>query len=254
MSNELFGYEIDDRELPDLVSSTIQRLISREKQFVACANPHSIVVAKGDADFRRALRSANVLLPDGVGVLLASRILGLSHRYRIAGMDYFLSLSEICDKRNAKYFFLGSSELVLNRIQARLAYEFSGIEVAGTFSPPYAAEFSKKDSELMVEKVNSVRPDVLWVGMTAPKQEKWIHENLASIDVPVVCAVGAVFDFYAGTRKRAPEWVCNLGFEWLPRLLREPARLFRRNFVSSPLFLAMVLAEKLRPNRNSRHA
>ena len=125
-----------------------------------------------------------------------------------------------------------------------MAREFPLIEVCGTFSPLFASEFSEAESSMMCDKVNAARPDVLWVGMTAPKQEKWIYQNRQCLNVPLIGAIGAVFDFYAGTKKRAPEWVCKLGLEWLPRLLREPRRLFRRNFVSTPSFLLLVLKEK----------
>jgi N-acetylglucosaminyldiphosphoundecaprenol N-acetyl-beta-D-mannosaminyltransferase len=134
--------------------------------------------------------------------------------------------------------------MVLERIVKRLRREFPHIEVCGVYSPPFKEELSDEDDAVIVRRVNEARPDVLWVGMTAPKQEKWIYKNRHRLDVPLTAAIGAVFDFYAGTRKRAPEWVCRIGLEWLPRLLREPRRLFRRNFISSPMFLLMVLQEK----------
>ena len=108
------------------------------------------------------------------------------------------------------------------------------------FSPTFKAEFTEEDNQLMIEQINNARPDVLWVGMTAPKQEKWIHQHKDKLDVPLSAAIGAVFDFYAGSKKRSPVWVCKMGLEWFPRLLREPRRMFRRNFISSPLFLLMV--------------
>ncbi|HKE95089.1 MAG TPA: WecB/TagA/CpsF family glycosyltransferase, partial [Povalibacter sp.] len=95
----------------------------------------------------------------------------------------------------------------------------------------------------IVDRINEARPDVLWVGMTAPRQEKWVHQTLRELNVPVVGSVGAVFDFYAGTVQRAPRWFCRMGLEWLYRLLKEPQRLWRRTFVSGPAFLWLVLRE-----------
>jgi N-acetylglucosaminyldiphosphoundecaprenol N-acetyl-beta-D-mannosaminyltransferase len=124
--------------------------------------------------------------------------------------------------------------------------DFPHIEVCGVYSPPFKEILDDDDDREIIRRVNNAKPDVLWVGMTAPKQEKWIYKNRGSLDVSLAGAIGAVFDFYAGTKNRAPEWVCRLGLEWLPRLLREPRRLFKRNFISSPLFLLMVLQEKLK--------
>jgi N-acetylglucosaminyldiphosphoundecaprenol N-acetyl-beta-D-mannosaminyltransferase len=110
-------------------------------------------------------------------------------------------------------------------------------------SPPFKDEFDEADDAAMIAAVNAARPDVLWVGMTAPKQEKWIYRNHDRLDVPFTGAIGAAFDFYAGTKKRAPQWVGQMGLEWLPRLVREPRRLWRRNLVSTPKFLYKVLAQ-----------
>ncbi len=139
---------------------------------------------------------------------------------------------------------------MLQQITQRLQKEFPNVEVAGTLSPPFQNEFSEEENVAMIERINQCRPDVLWVGMTAPKQGKWIFANRHRLNVPLVGAIGAVFDFYAGTRERAPAWIRNLGLEWLPRLLREPKRLFRRNLVSSPLFLSMVVREKFKRKRS----
>jgi N-acetylglucosaminyldiphosphoundecaprenol N-acetyl-beta-D-mannosaminyltransferase len=121
---------------------------------------------------------------------------------------------------------------------------FPSVKVVGTYSPPFKDVFSEDDNEKMVRSINQVRPDVLWVGMTAPKQEKWIYEHMDKLDISLACAIGAVFDFYAETKGRAPEWVRRLGLEWLPRLINEPVRLFKRNFISSPLFLFYVFKQK----------
>jgi len=215
--------------------------------YIACINPHSIVVASTDPDFSLSLANADLLLPDGVGIVLAAKILGIDLNERVAGSDIFLGLSNKANENGGlKYFFLGSTEAVLDKITTRLNKEFPNVTVCGVLSPPFKSEFNENDNQLMIDAINSAKPDVLWVGMTAPKQEKWIYQNKDKLDVPVMGAIGAVFDFYAGTVKRSPEWACKMGLEWLPRLVREPRRLFRRNFISSPLFLLMLLKQKIR--------
>lgn len=216
-------------------------------KYVTCANPHSLVVACTDKAFSKSLDAADILLPDGIGIVIAARILGVDLTERVAGSEFFLELTKKANENSGlRYFFCGSSEDVLEKISARLNREFPNITVCGVLSPPFKEEFTDEDNKKMVEKINKAKPDVLWVGMTAPKQEKWIHQNLNQLNVPLSAAIGAVFDFYAGTKKRSPQWVCKLGLEWLPRLLREPRRLFRRNFISTPVFLYMVLKERFR--------
>lgn len=215
----------------------------RQKTFV-CANPHSLVQAKDDRLFQRALRNADLMTPDGSGIVLASKILGGAIRERVTGSDIFWGLSAALNAIEGKsYFFLGSTETTLAAIKQKMAVDYPNIRFAGSYSPPYKAEFTSEDNRRMVEAVNAVRPDVLWVGMTAPKQEKWIHQHRDQLDVQFIGAIGAVFDFYVGNVKRSHPFFQQLGLEWLPRLLQEPRRLWRRNFVSSPLFLLAVLKQ-----------
>ena len=214
--------------------------------YVACANPHSLVVAAEDAEFAEALQEADLLLPDGTGILLAGRLLGTPVRERVAGFEYFMDTSRRADEQGGvRYFFLGSSQTVLDAIATRLAVEFPNITVAGMLSPPYKPEFSDQDNAAMHAAIRAAKPDIVWVGMTAPKQEKWIHRNAVAGGAPLYVAIGAVFDFYAGTVKRSPAWFRRHGLEWFPRLWREPRRLWRRNFVSTPLFLGRILRQAL---------
>jgi len=186
-----------------------------------------------------------LIVPDGVGIVIASRILGGSLRERVTGSAIFLGLSNVLNKESKySYFFLGSTEAVLNRIKEKLPMDFPNIKVAGTYSPPFKHEFNDEDNRLMVEAVNRVRPDVLWVGMTAPKQEKWIFENKDKLDVKFIGPIGAVFDFYTGNVKRSHPIFQKFGLEWLPRLMREPGRLWQRNFISNPSFLLRVIRAK----------
>jgi N-acetylglucosaminyldiphosphoundecaprenol N-acetyl-beta-D-mannosaminyltransferase len=158
-------------------------------------------------------------------------------------MDLFIAICRQLDREGGRrVFFLGSSEETLAVIRARMAVEFPRVVVA-THAPPFAEKFSQRENQLMLGAIHSARPDVLFVGMTAPKQEKWIREHRDVLGVPVAGAIGAVFDFYSGRVRRPPVVFQRLGLEWLPRLLQEPRRLWRRNFVSSPLFLRDVFAE-----------
>ena len=142
-------------------------------------------------------------------------------------------------------FFMGSSEGVLRMIRERVAKEYPSIEV-GTYSPPYKPVFSEEDNRLILSAINSFDPDLLWIGMTAPKQEKWLHDNWSRLNIHCHAgAIGAVFDFFAGTVQRAPSKWQKAGLEWLYRFIKEPRRMWRRNLISNPLFVWLVFKEKL---------
>jgi len=214
---------------------------------MACANPHSLVVASRDSEFQEALKGADILIPDGVGIVLAAKAMNTPIRDRVSGTEYFIRMNEMAQSGGGlKYFFLGSSENVLARIRSRLQVEYPFIDVCGTCSPPYKDTFSAPDNNRMLSAINNSKPDVLWVGMTAPKQEKWIYQNHTQLDVPFIGAIGAAFDFYAGTKARSSIFWQKRGLEWLPRFFREPGRLWERNMKSTPIFLSWIVREKMR--------
>lgn len=253
LTENILGYQVrhDGFEscLGDIVKSIDQ---NTQKKWLACLNPHSYVVAIDNPDFQAALRAADWLVPDGAGIVLGSRILSGKIQQRITGPDIFFGLNNHMQKSGGySVFFLGSTEKTLGTIFERMSSDWPDIQIAGTFSPPFKFSFSDDDIELMVSEINAVQPDVLWVGMTAPKQEEWIHRVLPQLDVRFVAAIGAVFDFYIGRIKRPHPVFRRLGLEWLPRLMQEPRRLWRRMFVSAPIFLWHVLLARLNVTRRA---
>jgi len=243
----ILDYAISNSGIQADTNTAMEFLKNNQKsKYMACANPHSLVEAGSDHDFKEALHQADILLPDGSGILLAAKILNLDIQERVAGTEFFIELTRLCnEQKNVNVFFLGSTEEVLESLVVQVKKNFPNVNVCGTYSPPFKTEFSDQDNQTMIDAVNAAETNVLWVGMTAPKQEKWIYQNKDKLNVNFIGAIGAVFDFYSGTKKRAPQWICSLGLEWLPRLLREPGRLWKRNFVSSPLFLIAVFKQKL---------
>ena len=214
-------------------------------RWLACLNPHSYVVALDDPPFAQALHAADWLIPDGAGIVLASKLLGGQIRERVTGSDIFREVQiELNRAGGYRVFFLGSTEATLAAIRQRLAHDYPNLDVAATYSPPFKAEFSAADNQAMIAAINAAAPDVLWVGMTAPKQEKWLHQHHAQLNVKFAAAVGAVFDFYSGRVKRSHPLFQRLGLEWLPRLLQQPRRLWRRMGVSAPIFLWHVLRQR----------
>lgn len=233
---ELLGYKI---------ASDYPVLSRKGKIVVNTLNPHSYCTAKKDFYFQKALKDSDFLLPDGIGIVFAAKFLKKGKIQRIAGYDLFLNLMEQLEHKNGTCFFLGAAPKTLVKIKERVAMEYPNVKVK-YYSPPYKKEFTEEDCRIMCDKVNEISPDVLFVGMTAPKQEKWVLQNKPNLDSCLICSIGAVFDFYAGTVKRAPQWVIKLGLEWLHRSLKNPKKLGIRNFKSNPRFIWEVIKIKTR--------
>lgn len=215
----------------------------QEKIIVNTINPHSYCVAKRDMVFKVALEQSDYLLPDGVGIVLAAKILNGRKIEKIAGYDVFIHLMQQLNKIEGTCFFLGAAPETLEKIKERAAKDFPNVSIH-MLSPPYKAVFTGEESQQMWKAVNAVQPDVLFVGMTAPKQEKWVHLYKEQLHANIICSIGAVFDFYAGTVKRPSQFWIRLGLEWLPRLFQEPRRLWKRNFVSTPKFIFEIISYK----------
>jgi N-acetylglucosaminyldiphosphoundecaprenol N-acetyl-beta-D-mannosaminyltransferase len=228
----------------NLFKQSLQELDLKSARIINTINPHSYCISKKDKAFETALKSSDVLLPDGIGIVWAEKMLNKNTIHKIAGFDLFQHLMHHLNSIHGSCFFLGASQSTLHTIKEKTAIDFPNVSVH-SYSPPYKPQFSDADSRTMCEKVNAVKPDVLFVGMTAPKQEKWVHTFKDQLDANISCSIGAVFDFYAGNVKRPSQFWISLGLEWLPRFLKEPRRLAERNLVSTPKFLLEILWFKL---------
>lgn len=216
------------------------------KILINTINAHSYNTAQKDALFAEALRNGDYLIPDGASIVKACRWIGAKSQpmERIAGWDLFETEMERLNKRGGRCMFMGSSEKVLQKIRERAATDYPAIEVV-TYSPPYKPEFSTEENAAIVQAINAANPDLLWIGMTAPKQEKWTYAHWNELDIHChVGTIGAVFDFYAGTARRAPQWWQKHSLEWLYRLIIEPRRMWRRYIIGNPLFLWNLTKER----------
>jgi len=243
---DILGYPISTLSKGQCVDEILTWIENGLKgKYFVCANPHSLEVAKADHVFSKAIKNADLIVPDGVGILIGSGLLGGAIRKRVTGSDIFWGVSSALNSKNGfSVFFLGSTEENLARIEDKMKYDFPNINVLGAYSPPFKAEFSDEEDFLMIEAVNCVKPDILWVGMTAPKQEKWIYKNKNKLDVKLMGPVGAALDFYTGSAKRSSVFFQKAGLEWLPRFLREPRRMWKRNLVSNPRFLLRIIGQR----------
>lgn len=243
---DILGYQVNSGGVNACATDVMSWVRSGDScRWLACFNPHSYAVARGRPDFSRVLREADWLVPDGAGVVLASHAMGGEINERVTGSDIFREVNEFLNNIGGSAFLLGATEETLAAMRVRLAHDFPALRVAGTYSPPFKPTFSADENEKMISAVNAATPDVLWVGMTSPKQDLWISENRYRLNVKFAAAIGAVFDFYSGRVKRSHPVFQRIGLEWLPRLVQEPRRLWRRTFVSAPIFLWDIARARL---------
>lgn len=239
-------------ELSIVESRNALKDIPEGKVLINTINAHSFNVAQEDEAFAEALAKGDYLIPDGASIIKACKLLNAKSKpkERIAGWDLFaFEMQRLNDKgknnqEKGRVMFMGSSEKVLKQIRERAAVDYPCLEVV-TYSPPYKPEFSDEDNAAIIKAINEANPDLLWIGMTAPKQEKWTYRHWRELDIHChVGTIGAVFDFYAGTAQRAPQWWQRHSLEWLYRLCIEPKRMWRRYIIGNPLFLWNIQKER----------
>ena len=237
------------KTLTILVSKAELASLPEGKLLINTINAHSFNTAKKDQLFAEALTNGDVLIPDGVSIVKACKWIKAKSqpKERIAGWDLFSFEMEKLERESEKLrtkseeskivMFMGSSQKVLDLIVKRAAEVYPHLKVV-TYSPPYKPEFSDEDNKAIIDAINAANPDLLWIGMTAPKQEKWTYSHWNELNIHChVGTIGAVFDFFAGTVERAPIWWQEHGLEWLYRLIKEPKRMWRRYIIGNSLFL-----------------
>ena len=226
-----FEFNIANSDPADMVRAA---LATKDVSVFNTINANAYNVSLDDEFFHTALIDSDYLTADGIGVVWAAKIFGAKGLRKIAGFDLFSAAMKIADERKLTVGFLGSSPQVLAKIEARASDEHPGA-VVKVLSPPFVDSFSTPEAIELVDQVGQV--DILFVGMTAPKQEKFVHQVKDHITVPVVMSIGAVFDFYAGTTKRAHPVLIKFGLEWLGRSIASPRKLGKRNLIAIPTFV-----------------
>jgi N-acetylglucosaminyldiphosphoundecaprenol N-acetyl-beta-D-mannosaminyltransferase len=230
-----------------IFKDSLRNISLRRKMMINTINQYSYCMAEKDPKFKQALKSSCILLPDGVAIVAAVKLLNGQNIKKIAGADLHQNLLEELNRTGGSCFYMGSSENTLQKIKDRLAGEYPNVK-AGFYSPPFKAQFTKTDNAQIIQAVNAFKPDVLFIGMTAPRQEKWAYAHKDQLDAKTICSIGAVFDFYAGTVERPSAIWINLGLEWLGRLVKEPRRMWKRYIYYGPVFIYKVLREKVKPS------
>jgi N-acetylglucosaminyldiphosphoundecaprenol N-acetyl-beta-D-mannosaminyltransferase len=230
---DVLGVAITEADLGRALEAVLSASAAGQGGYVCFTNVHAVVTAKDDAEFRRATNMSLMSLADGKPVYWFARSLRRADIGHVPGPDFMLeALSRFPDRR---HFFYGSTPATLGRLVQALTAAIPGLTVCGCLSPPFGT-WSDAQKRADYVKISDARPDFVWVGLGAPKQEKWMSEACAALAPAVLFGVGAAFDFHAGTAARAPEWMRRLGLEWLFRLASEPRRLWKRYLVTNTRF------------------
>jgi N-acetylglucosaminyldiphosphoundecaprenol N-acetyl-beta-D-mannosaminyltransferase len=207
--------------------------------WIVVADMHAVVEAHRNAEFRRMLDHADLIVPDGIGLVRVAQLKGVPLRARVTGTDLMKAFFGKTSTMGISHYFLGDTTDTLRALQANLERTYPGFTIAGAYSPPFRT-MTPEENLAMIRQINDANPDVLWVGLGLPKQERWIFTHRHCLNVPLVIGVGAAFKFLAGTVKRVPDRVGNMGLEWLWRLAHEPRRLWRRVVVEGPRFVGLA--------------
>lgn len=237
------GTGISQVNLEDTLQLFDQWIGSGQKKRVCVTPVNCLVWAGSDFSLQELYNEADVTLCDGVPIVWASRLLGAPLKARVTGLDLLPACVEHAHRKGHSMFFLGAGEGVAAQLKKKYEASYPGIQIKGVYCPPFAKKFSDQENEKMVTLINAVQPDILWVSLTAPKQDTWIAEHLPQLSVHIAIGVGAAFDVEAGLMPRAPVFMRENGLEWLFRLYREPKRLFRRYLLEAPRFIPMVFKQ-----------
>lgn len=212
------------------------------RNYVCVTGVHGIMESRRDERLRQIHNDAGLVTPDGMPLVWWTRWSGWGHASRVYGPDLLLACCRRSIAPGYRHFFYGGQDGVAGLLAGRLAKRFPGLEIAGTWTPPFRPLTAREDDDV-VTTINAAAPDIVWVGLSTPKQEYWMAEHIGRIDAPVVIGVGAAFDFHAGLKRQAPIWMQHSGLEWLFRLGCEPRRLWKRYLVNNPAFVWLAMQE-----------
>ena len=231
------GIQVDNVSMAEAVEKIREFLGSSSPHLIVTPNPEIIVASQEDRELKEIINSASLRVPDGVSMVVVSRIIGNSLKQRVAGIDLMLKIIELCGREGKKIFLLGGENGVAEEAAGRLAQKFPGINVAGTHNGYFSEDIE------VIQKIKDTKPDVLFVGIGAGRQEKWLKRHLRELGVGIGMGIGGSLDVISGRKKRAPVWIQKMYIEWLYRLFTEPNRWKRQ--LALPKFLYLTLFRKV---------
>lgn len=240
----VLGIGISAINLEMAKQAILEALQERRKGYICVTGVHGVSEAQKDEELRRILNRAFLNTPDGMPMVWVGKWSGLRFVDRVYGPDLMQEVFRSTQHSDFTHFFYGGAPGVAEDLKARLESRFPAVKIVGTFSPPFRALTSEEEKRF-VETVRRLRPDVIWVGLSTPKQEKFMAQYVSRLDATLLVGVGAAFDFHAGRVRQAPRWIQRSGFEWLYRLCQEPRRLWKRYLKNNPLFILRLIGQAM---------
>jgi N-acetylglucosaminyldiphosphoundecaprenol N-acetyl-beta-D-mannosaminyltransferase len=228
-----------------LALQTIQGWVEQRcSSYVCVTGVHGVMESQKDEALRQIHNLAGMVTPDGMPLVWLSRLYGHEYASRVYGPDLMLALCQMPEARGYRHFFYGGAEGVPEQLANSLQERFPGLVVAGAYSPPFR-QLTREEDRQIVRMLREAKPDIVWVGLGTPKQERWMACHVEELPNSVMIGVGAAFDFHTGRKPQAPDWMQRNGLEWFFRLMTEPRRLWRRYLVNNPWFVCLVVAQAL---------
>ena len=238
----VLGVGVSVLNLQTALAAIADAVRQKRKGYICVTGVHGVMEAQNDENFRAILNQAFLCTPDGMPMVWMGKIHGHSEMRRVYGPDLMLEVCAWSEKNQCRHFFFGGANGVADKLAEKLKARFPKMQIVGTFTPPFRPLNPAEEKELR-EKIRVARPDILWVGLSTPKQEKFMAEFSPTLEATLTIGVGAAFDFHSGRIKQAPRWMQRSGLEWFYRLCTEPRRLARRYFKNNPLFVAKIAGQ-----------
>ena len=242
---DILGVNVSAIDMQECVDTIDGWIDSRSQHYVCITGVHGVIESQSDASLRAIHNAAGLVTPDGMPLVWMARWLGHPRTRRVYGPDLMRTLSRLSPSRGYRHFYYGGGNGVAERLKQALTQASPGLNVVGTIEPPFRPLTPAEDTAV-VDAINAARPDIVWVGLSTPKQERWMASHIGRLEAPVLIGVGAAFDFLAGEKKQAPGWMQRNGLEWLFRLVTEPRRLWRRYLSIVPKFIVLAGAQLVR--------
>jgi N-acetylglucosaminyldiphosphoundecaprenol N-acetyl-beta-D-mannosaminyltransferase len=235
----VLGVAVSAINMNEALERIVRALESKEKGYVCVTGVHGISEAQSDPGFRRILNKAFLCTPDGMPLVWVGRLRGAREMDRVYGPDLMLAIMDLSERMGWRHFFYGGANGTVELLKTRLLARFPKVQIAGTYEPPFRP-LNAEELEQLQERVRLARPDVMWIGLSTPKQERFMAEFIHKLDTKLMLGVGAAFDIHAGLLKDSPTWVKRAGLQWVHRLYQEPRRLCKRYLVNNPKFVLEI--------------
>jgi N-acetylglucosaminyldiphosphoundecaprenol N-acetyl-beta-D-mannosaminyltransferase len=240
----VLGIGVSALNLNSAMDEIAAALAQKKKGYVCVTGVHGVMEAQRDAELHRILNGAWLNTPDGMPMVWVGRLRGFRSMSRVYGPDLMYLVCDFTQKKDYTHFLYGGAEGVAPELKRRLEEKFPGLKIVGTYTPPFRPLEAAEEAEL-TRTINALQPDIVWVGLSTPKQEKFMARFRPRLDVTLMFGVGAAFDFHAGRVRQAPRWMQRSGLEWFFRLCSEPRRLWRRYLTNNPRFVFRILCQLL---------